>query len=58
MKVPFGSVLKRLGTDDEGAAIVEYGLLILLIAVLCIVAIKVLGSSISNTMNSASNQMP
>jgi Flp pilus assembly pilin Flp len=54
----FVSVIRKFGSETEGAAIVEYGLLILLIAVLCIVAIRVLGSSISNTMNSASNQMP
>ena len=54
----FVSAIRRFVSDSEGAAIVEYGLLILLIAVLCIVAIKVLGSSISNTMNAASNQMP
>lgn len=54
----FVSAIRRFLSDSEGAAIVEYGLLILLIAVLCIVAIRVLGSSISNTMNSASNQMP
>jgi len=54
----FVSAVRRFSSDSEGAAIVEYGLLILLIAVLCIVAIKVLGSSISNTLNSASNQMP
>jgi len=54
----FVSAVRMFSSDSEGAAIVEYGLLILLIAVLCIVAIKVLGSSISNTLNSASNQMP
>ena len=54
----FVSGVRKFSLDSEGAAIVEYGLLILLIAVLCIVAIKVLGSSISNTMNAASNQMP
>jgi len=54
----FVSAIRKFGSDTEGAAIVEYGLLILLVAALCIVAIRVLGSSISNTMNAASNQMP
>ncbi len=34
--------------DEEGASLVEYGLLLSLIAVVCIVAITTLGSSISD----------
>ena len=33
--------------DEEGASLVEYGLLLSLVAVVCIVAITTLGSSIS-----------
>jgi len=37
----------RLRRDDRGAALVEYGLLVGLIAVVCIVAIKLLGTTIA-----------
>ena len=33
--------------DEEGASLVEYGLLLSLVAVVCIVAISTLGTSIS-----------
>ena len=53
----FVSAIRKFCSRAEGASIVEYGFLILLIAVLCIVAVRVLGSGISNTLNSANNQM-
>jgi pilus assembly protein Flp/PilA len=40
--------VSRFRRDDEGAALVEYGLLVGLIAVVCIVAITALGTEISN----------
>ena len=58
MTVPFGSALKKFASNNEGAALVEYGLLVLLIAVLCIATIKLLGSKINNTMNAAGSSMP
>ena len=39
--------------DEQGAALVEYALLIGLIAVVCIVAITQLGLAISGSLNSA-----
>jgi pilus assembly protein Flp/PilA len=54
----FGNAVRKFIRDDEGAALVEYGLLVLLIAVLCIVAVKTLGSKVNNTLNTASNAMP
>ncbi len=42
--------------DEEGASLVEYGLLLSLVAVVCIAAVTALGSSISNMFTSlASN---
>jgi pilus assembly protein Flp/PilA len=38
----------RFGSDERGASLVEYALLVALIAVVCIVAITFLGSSASN----------
>jgi pilus assembly protein Flp/PilA len=37
--------------DEEGASGVEYGLLLSLIAVVCIAAISLLGSNISTLLN-------
>jgi pilus assembly protein Flp/PilA len=54
----FLAALRRFGRDTDGATLVEYGLLVLLIAALCIVAIRALGSGINNTMNAAGNAMP
>jgi pilus assembly protein Flp/PilA len=57
--------MKRLATltrnfvkDEEGAALIEYGLLALLIAVLCIVAIRTIGSKVSNGFNSVNSNLP
>jgi pilus assembly protein Flp/PilA len=40
-------LIARLRLDEEGAALVEYGMLIGLIAVVCLVAVTTLGTEIS-----------
>jgi pilus assembly protein Flp/PilA len=42
---------KRVLRRDEGAALVEYALLVGLIAVVCIAAITLLGTNISDLFN-------
>ena len=42
------SLASRFVKEEEGASLVEYGLLVALIAVACIVAITALGGSISS----------
>jgi pilus assembly protein Flp/PilA len=42
----------RFVRDEEGASLVEYGLLLALIAVVCIGAVAALGGSISSMLNS------
>ena len=37
----------RFHREDEGAALVEYGLLVGLIAVICVVAVTTLGTEVS-----------
>ncbi|HET7720764.1 MAG TPA: Flp family type IVb pilin [Acidimicrobiales bacterium] len=37
----------RLGRDDEGASLVEYALLLALIAMVCIIAVTFLGNETS-----------
>jgi pilus assembly protein Flp/PilA len=43
--------------SDSGAALVEYALLVALIAVVCIAAVTFLGSSASGQMNTAGNSI-
>ena len=40
-------LINRFRRDDEGAALVEYGMLVGLIAVICIVAVTTLGTEVS-----------
>jgi pilus assembly protein Flp/PilA len=49
---------KDLVRSEDGAALLEYGMLVLLIAVLCIVAIQTIGSKINNGFNSANAHLP
>jgi Flp pilus assembly pilin Flp len=49
---------RRFLNDEDGAALIEYGMLALLIAVLCIVAIKTIGSKVSNGFNAVNSSLP
>ena len=40
------NLLSRLAKDEQGAALVEYGMLVGLIAVLCVGAVTTLGTTI------------
>jgi len=40
-------LINRFRRDDEGAALVEYGMLVGLIAVICVVAVTTLGTNVS-----------
>jgi pilus assembly protein Flp/PilA len=42
------TTLKNLVDDEEGATMVEYGLLVALIALVAIVGVKTLGTNISS----------
>ena len=41
------AVMKKLRTDDTGATMVEYALMIALVAAVCIVAVTALGAALS-----------
>jgi pilus assembly protein Flp/PilA len=45
----------RFNTDDRGASLVEYALLIALIAVVCIAAIGLLGREANSSFESTGN---
>ncbi len=47
----------KFGRDEEGASLVEYGLLLSLVAVVCIAAVTLLGSNISTMLSNLANQI-
>jgi Flp pilus assembly pilin Flp len=54
-------IVKRVTTflaSEDGAALIEYGMLVLLVALLCIVAVKTIGSKVANGFNSANSMLP
>jgi pilus assembly protein Flp/PilA len=51
------TMIKRFFAEEEGQTLVEYGLLISLIALVVIAVLTVMGKRISNTFNAAGNQM-
>jgi pilus assembly protein Flp/PilA len=44
-------LVNRFRRDDEGAALVEYGMLVGLIAVICIASVTILGTQISTAFS-------
>jgi pilus assembly protein Flp/PilA len=49
--------LRHVARDEQGAALVEYGLLVGLIAVVCITAIGILGTNVNDIFCYINNQM-
>lgn len=50
-------IRSRFGKNERGAALVEYALLLALIAVVCIVALQFLGSSASEKFSKVGNSI-
>jgi len=50
--------VRHFFADSEGAALIEYGLLVLLLAALCIFVLQTIGSKVSNGFNSANAALP
>jgi pilus assembly protein Flp/PilA len=44
-------LINRFRRDDEGAALVEYGMLVGLIAVICVAAVTLLGQEVSTAFS-------
>jgi pilus assembly protein Flp/PilA len=51
-------MLRRLLKEEEGQTLVEYGLLVALIALVVIAALTVLGRKVANTFNSVNANLP
>lgn len=50
-------MIKQFLQEEEGQTLVEYGLLISLIAIVVIGALSILGTRVRNTFTGASNSM-
>lgn len=50
-------LLRRLRTEYEGAALAEYGMLIGLLAVVCIAAVTLLGTDISGVFSNLASSL-
>lgn len=44
-------VLRNLLADEDGATMVEYGIMVALIAAICIAVVKTLGQNVSNAFS-------
>jgi Flp pilus assembly pilin Flp len=50
--------LRRLGGDDDGQALVEYALIILLIGIFALAALQALGTSVSSVLTQVTSAFP
>jgi pilus assembly protein Flp/PilA len=51
------TMIDRLRREEEGAALVEYGMLVGLIAVICVVAVTTLGTEVSTAFSNIANAL-
>ena len=51
------NMINQLRQDEKGAALVEYGLLVGLIAVICVVAVTLLGQEISDAFSTIAKDL-
>jgi pilus assembly protein Flp/PilA len=51
------TMIQSFVRDEEGAALVEYGILVALIAVVCFLAVQTLGNKINNTFGGINNSL-
>ena len=51
------NTLKQLIRNEDGATMVEYGIMVALIAAICIVVIGVLGNKVNNAFNTVNGAL-
>jgi pilus assembly protein Flp/PilA len=51
------TALKNFFSDENGATLVEYGLIVALIAVVCIAVITALGTNVKNNFSTISSDL-
>lgn len=52
---PLRAAVRRFWNDEEGATLVEYVLLVALIAAVCVGAVTLLGTNANSKLNTAAN---
>jgi len=52
------AMARNFVVQEDGAALMEYGMLVLLIAVICIVAIQQIGRKVSNGFTAVNTALP
>lgn len=57
MSTIVNALLARYWGNDEGAALVEYGLLVGLISIVCLVAITALGTNVNGVFDAISTKL-
>jgi len=50
-------LINLIWKDEQGAALVEYGMLVGLIAVICVVAVTALGTEVSNAFSAIASAL-
>lgn len=51
------AVLRNVLRDDEGATMVEYGVMVALIAAICIAVVTTLGQKVSNAFSTVNTSL-
>ena len=51
------NLFSRFAKNDEGAALIEYGMLVGLIAVICVVAVTTLGTEVSSAFSNIASAL-
>jgi pilus assembly protein Flp/PilA len=51
------SIARRFAREDEGATMIEYGLMVALIAVVCVAAVGLLGGAANTTFTTATGSL-
>ena len=57
MQICLLRLIDRLRRDEHGAALVEYGILVGLIAVICIAAVTIVGTQVSAAFSTIASQL-
>ena len=52
-----GKLINRFRREEDGAALVEYGMLVGLIAVICVVAVTTLGTEVSTAFSNIASAL-
>jgi pilus assembly protein Flp/PilA len=52
------SAVTRLRRDNQGASLVEYALLVALIAVVCVAAVAFFGGAVNNSFSKSGSSLP